>query len=138
MRYLLRAILAVLLTVGGTVALVGALLYAGTCTLDEELLYEEFPQYGGREVEPRPNVGTGSCWARYETPARKAQVLAYFRGRFAEHGWEQEYDADFPTNGQLVMSRGRQAYELRWYPRIPDRRFPSPGGTEVVVHVYER
>ena len=138
MKYLLRALLVVFVTIAGTVALVSGLLYAGTCTLDEELLYGEFPQYGGMQVEPKRNVEAGSCWARYETPDGKEEVLRYFRGRFAEHGWHKERGGDFPTNGELVMSRGRQVYELNWYPRIPDRRFPSPRGTEVVVHVYEQ
>jgi len=137
MKNLLRALLAVLATIVGTLALLGVFFYADACTFAERSVYGEFPQYGGREIEPRRNMEAGSCWARYETPADKEEVLAYFRGRFAEHGWQKEYGGDFPTNGELVMSRGHQVYELRWYPRVPDGRFPSPRGTEVVVQVYE-
>jgi len=138
MWYLLRALLVVFVTIAGTIVLLGVFFYADACTFDEELVYGEFPQYGGLQVEPKRNVEAGSCWARYETSAGKEEVLRYFRGRFAEHGWHKEYGGDFPTNGELVMSRGQQVYELNWYPRIPDRRFPSPRGTEVVVHVYEQ
>jgi hypothetical protein len=138
MWYLLRALLVVFVTIAGTIALLVGSFYVDACTFDEELVYGEFPQYGGRRVEPKGNVEAGSCWARYETSASKGEVLRYFRGRFAEHGWHKERGGDFPTNGELVMSRGRQVYELQWYPRVPDSRFPSPSGTEVVVHVYER
>ncbi len=138
MWYLLRALLVVFVTVAGTIALLGVFYYADACTFAERSVYEEFPQYEGRHVEPRRNVEAGSCWARYETPAGKGEVLAYFRGMFAEHGWRKERGGDFPTNGELVMSRGRQVYELNWYPRAPDGRFPSPRGTEVVLRVYEQ
>ena len=138
MRYLLRALLVVSVTIAGTIALLVGYFYADACALDEELVYREFPQYGGRQVEPQRDVEAGSCWARYETSASKEEVLRYYRERFAEHGWRKERGGDFPSNGELVMSRGRQVYEVQWYPRIPDRRFPSPRGTEVVVHVYER
>ena len=138
MWYLLRALLVVFVTIAGTIALVGVFFYADACTFAERSVYEEFPQYGGREIPPSRNVEAGSCWARYETSAGKEEVLRYFRGRFAEHGWHKERGGEFPTNGELVMSRGQQVYEVWWYPRIPDRRFPSPRGTEDVVHVYEQ
>jgi hypothetical protein len=138
MWYLLRAILVVFVTVAGTIALLGVFFYADACTFVERAAYGEFPQYGGRWDEPKRNAEAGSCWARYETPAAKGEVLHYFRGMFAEHGWREERGGDFPTNGELVMSRGRLVYELQWYPRAPDGRFPSPRGTEVVVQVYER
>ena len=137
MEYLPRALLAVLATVAGALALLGVFFYADACTFAERSVYGEFPQYGGREIPPSRNVEAGSCWAGYETPADKAEVLRYFRGRFAEHGWQEERVGYFPTNGELVMRRGRQVYELGWYPRAPDGRFPSPRGTEVVVQVYE-
>jgi hypothetical protein len=138
MRYPLRALLVVFVTIAGTIALLVGYFYADACTLDEELVYGEFPQFGGWRVEPKGNVEVGSCWARYETSAGKEEVLRYCRGRFAEPGWHKERGGDFPTSGELVMSRGQLVYELNWYPRAPDGRFPSPRGTEVVVHVYER
>jgi hypothetical protein len=137
MWYLLRALLVVFVTIAGTIALVGVFFYADACTFAERSVYEEFPQYGDREIPPSRNVEAGSCWARYETSTGKEEVLRYFRGRFAEHGWQKEHNGEFPTNGDLLMSRGQQVYELQWYPRLPDRRFPSPRGTGVVVHVYE-
>ena len=137
---LLLAGAAPLLVVFGALWLPAAL----ACSSDERAVYEEFPQYGGRGVEPEGNPESGSCAAYYETPGSEEEVFAYFRGRLEENGWEERPAESWRAEGaryvptELVYERGDFRYEVSVERVDPEAGGHAPGRTHVAAHVGHR
>ena len=117
------------------------------CSSDERAVYGEFPQYGGRAVEPSGNPGVGSCAAYYQTPDSEEEVLAYFAERLEERGWEprpQEASKKAGPGGKPGPPAGSVAYRpdgFRYEVQVgeidPEAGGLAPG-THVTVHVSHR
>lgn len=124
----------------------GALLYsrAAGCSLDERAVFEEFPQYGGLEVEPESNINWGSCGTDYETPASREEARAYFSERLRANGWEVpaepppgEMPGGEPALGGDLLRATRDGYQY-WvlYESLELYIEPRPG-VHLSVHVSE-
>jgi hypothetical protein len=60
------------------------------CSEEERKAFAEFPQFGGREMEPQPSMVSGGCAVFYDTPASQARVANYYTERLEARGWEVE------------------------------------------------
>ena len=113
------------------------------CSSAERAVYGEFPQYGGRAVEPSGNPDSGSCAAYYQTPDTEEEVFAYFRERFGEHGWEEAPHESYRMEGgelvptDLVAHRGDFSYRVSVEGIDPEAGGHAPG-THVATHVSHR
>ncbi len=104
------------------------------CTDEERAVFEEFPQYGGQEIEPEPESVTGGCVARFNTSDPEEEVFAYYSERLRENGWEVEREPPpyseltEPTvagetdparvvGSTLFATRGVYAYRLTYLPQ---------------------
>ncbi len=122
----------VITSVGGLITSVG-----GGCSENEVRVFREFPQYGGRRLEPEYSSSQG-CFVTFTTEAPPERVLRYYRQQLTARGWKLdpppppvEAAPGQPVEpGGLGAARGRYGYEAL---------FESPrGGTSVVVYVIER
>lgn len=113
------------------------------CSSAERAVYAEFPQHGGRAVEPGGNPDRGSCAAYYQTSDPEDEVFAYFRERFEEHGWEEApHESYRMENGglvptDLVAHRGDFSYRVNVEEIDPEAGGHAPG-THVAAHVSHR
>ena len=113
------------------------------CSSAERAVYGEFPQYGGRAVEPGGNPDSGSCAVYYQTRDPEEKVFAYFRERFGERGWEEAPHESFRMEGgelvptDLVAHRGDFSYRVNGEEIDPETGGHAPG-THVAVHVSHR
>lgn len=57
------------------------------CDSGERAVYEEFPQFEDRRIEPQTNQGFGTCWARYETRQSRQEVQDYYARKLKANGW---------------------------------------------------
>ncbi len=85
---LVAAGLAVLLVLG----MAGVWAYASlsACTDEQRAIFEEFPHYGGRQLEPERSWATGHCGASFYTADSEEEVFAYYLEKLRENGWEVE------------------------------------------------
>lgn len=122
----------VITSVGGLITSVG-----GGCSDNEVRVFREFPQYGGRRLEPEYS-GSQGCFVTFTTEAPPERVLRYYRQQLTARGWKLdqpppplEAAPGQPAEpGGLGAARGRYGYEAL---------FESPrAGTSVVVYVIER
>lgn len=93
--------------------------YAGqqeACSDEEQAVFEEFPQYGDRQVEPESVSTTSSCVIRLETPDPEEEIFAYYSQSLLENGWE--IDTQPPPYSELTEFTGPEA-------TIPARVVPS-------------
>lgn len=60
------------------------------CTDEKRAILGEFPQYGGQEIEPEPDVATSACVVRFTTTDPEEEIFAYYSERLRENGWEVE------------------------------------------------
>lgn len=60
------------------------------CRGEDRAIYEEFPQYGGQDVELGPAGPGANCNARFPSTAPREEVLTYYSERLRENGWEVE------------------------------------------------
>ena len=115
---------------------VPALLDRGGCSEGEIRVFREFPQYGGRRIEPEYSGGAG-CSVAFTTEDASEPVRAYYSEQLTARGWtldpppppvegaEGESEA-----GGLNANRGRYGYGVL-SESLKD-------GTSVVVYVIER
>jgi hypothetical protein len=107
----------------------------GGCSEGEMRVFREFPQYGGRQLEPECS-GSNGCFVTFTTEDPPKRVLAHYK-QLAGRGWTldrppppSKLRRDKPRAG-LSASRGRYGYEALL-------ESPTRDGTSVVVYVVER
>ena len=109
----------------------------GRCSDGELRVFHEFPQYGGRQLEPEYS-GSNGCFVAFTTEDPPERVLAHYREHLTARGWT--FDAPPPPveaaegqteGGGLSASRGRYGYQTLL-------ESPTRDGTSVVVYVIER
>jgi len=109
----------------------------GGCSEGEMRVFREFPQYGGRQLEPEYS-GSNGCFVAFTTEDPPERVLAHYREHLTARGWT--FDAPPPPveaaegqteGGGLSASRGRYGYQTLL-------ESPTRDGTSVVVYVIER
>lgn len=109
----------------------------GRCSEGELRVFREFPQYGGRQLEPEYSASNG-CFVAFTTEDPPERVLAHYREHLTARGWSldppppQVEGAEGQTeSGGLSASRGRYGYQALL-------ESPTRDGTSVVVYVIER
>ena len=110
---------------------------AGGCSEGEMRVFREFPQYGGRRLEPDYRAENG-CFVAFTTEDQPESVRTYYKEQLTARGWT--LDPPPPAveaaegrreAGGLSAARGRYEYEALL-------ESPVRGGTSVVVYVIER
>jgi hypothetical protein len=109
----------------------------GGCSDGEMRVFREFPQYGGRQLEPEYS-GSNGCFVTFTTEDPPERVLAHYKEQLTGRGWTLDRPppsidaAEGQTEGGgLSASRGRYGYEALL-------ESPTRDGTSVVVYVVER
>jgi hypothetical protein len=109
----------------------------GRCSDGELRVFREFPQYGGRRVEPEYS-GSNGCFVALTTGDQPEQVRAYYTEQLTAHGWK--IDAPPPpvegAEGQAEAAGGLSANRGNYGHGVLVE--PAEGGTSVVVYVVER
>jgi hypothetical protein len=109
----------------------------GGCSEGEMRVFREFPQYGGRQLEPEYS-GSNGCYVAFTTEDAAERVVTYYRQQLTARGWK--LDPPPPSveaaegqieGGGLSAARGRYGYETLLESPVRD-------GTSVVVYVIER
>ena len=110
---------------------------AGGCSEGEMRVFREFPQYGGRRLEPDYRAENG-CFVAFTTEDQPERVRTYYKEQLTARGWtlDPPPPAVEAVEGQseaggLSAARGRYGYEALL-------ESPVRGGTSVVVYVIER
>jgi hypothetical protein len=110
---------------------------AGGCSEGEMRVFREFPQYGGRRLEPDYRAENG-CFVAFTTEDQSERVRTYYKEQLTARGWKLdppppavEAAEGQPEAGALSAARGRYGYEALL-------ESPLRGGTSVVVYVIER
>jgi hypothetical protein len=108
----------------------------GRCSDGELRVFREFPQYGGRQLEPEYS-GSNGCFVAFTTDDSPEPVLAYYREQLTARGWKLEpappvEAAEGQTQGgSLSAARGRYGYQTLF-------ESPTRDGTSIVIYVIER
>lgn len=109
----------------------------GGCSEGELRMFREFPQYGGRQLEPEYS-GSNGCFVALTTEDPPERLLAHYRKELTGRGWTLDRQpppveaAEGQTaGGGLSASRGGYGYEVLL-------ESPTRDGTSVVVYVVER
>ena len=110
---------------------------AGGCSEGDMRIFREFPQYGGRRLEPDYRAENG-CFVAFTTEDQPEPVRTYYKEQLTARGWtlDPPPPAVEAVEGQseaggLSAARGRYGYEALL-------ESPVRGGTSVVVYVIER
>jgi len=110
---------------------------AGGCSEGEMRVFREFPQYGGRRLEPDYRAESG-CFVAFTTEDQPERVRTYYKEQLTARGWKLdapppavEAAEGQPDAGGVSAARGRYGYEALL-------ESPVRGGTSVVVYVIER
>jgi hypothetical protein len=110
---------------------------AGGCSEGERRVFREFPQYGGRRLEPDYSAGNG-CFIAFTTEDQPERVGTYYKEQLTARGWKLdppppavEAAEGQPEAAGLSAARGRYGYEALL-------ESPVQSGTSVVVYVIER
>ena len=110
---------------------------AGGCSEGEMRVFREFPQYGGRRLEPDYRAENG-CFVAFTTEDQPESVRTYYKEQLTARGWTLdppppgvEAAEGQSEAGGLSAARGRYGYEALL-------ESPVRGGTSVVVYVIER
>ena len=108
----------------------------GGCSEGERRVFREFPQYGGRQLQPEYS-GSNGCFVALTTEDPPERVVAHYREELMGHGWTLDRPppsveaAEGQTEGGgLSASRGGYGYQVL----LESTR----DGTSVVVYVVER
>jgi hypothetical protein len=108
----------------------------GGCSEGERRVFREFPQYGGRQLQPEYS-GSNGCFVALTTEDPPERVVAHYREELTGHGWTLDRPppsveaAEGQTEGGgLSASRGGYGYQVL----LESTR----DGTSVVVYVVER
>jgi hypothetical protein len=109
----------------------------GGCSEGERRVFREFPQYGGRQLQPEYS-GSNGCFVALTTEDPPERVVAHYREELTGHGWTLDRPppsveaAEGQTEGGgLSASRGAYGYQVLL-------ESPTRDGTSVVVYVVER
>ena len=109
----------------------------GRCTEGEMRVFHEFPQYGGRQLEPEYS-GSNGCYVAFTTEDAAERVATYYREQLTARGWKLDPPppsvevAEGQTEGSgLSAARGSYGY-------MTLLEAPTRNGTSVVVYVIER
>jgi hypothetical protein len=120
-----------------TVNAVPAVLDNDECSDGEIRVFREFPQYGGRRLEPEYSGGAG-CYVAFATKDAPDLVETYYKEQLTARGWKLDPPpppveaAEGQTEGGGVdAARGHYGYMASW-------EWPTRDGTSVVVTVIER
>ena len=110
---------------------------AGGCSEGEMRVFREFPQYGGRRLEPDYRAENG-CFVAFTTEDQPERVRTYYKEQLTARGWKLdapppavEAAEGQPDAGGVSAARGRYGYEALL-------ESPTRDGTSVVVYVIER
>ena len=110
---------------------------AGGCSEGEIRAFREFPQYGGRRLEPDYRAENG-CFVAFTTEDQPESVRTYYKEQLTARGWKLdppppavEAAEGQPEAGGLSAARGHYGYEALL-------ESPVQSGTSVVVYVIER
>jgi len=60
---------------------------AHTCGDAERAAFLEFPQYGGRVIQPGSDIDSGACVASFQTADHHEDVVGYYETQLEQHGW---------------------------------------------------
>jgi hypothetical protein len=108
----------------------------GGCSESEIRVFREFPQYGGRRLEPE--YSSEGCFVTFTTEDEPERVLRYYRQQLTAHGWKLDRPPP-PVEaapgqpgepGGLGAARGRYGYQALFE--------STRGGTSVVIYVIDR
>jgi hypothetical protein len=103
----------------------------GACSESQIRVFREFPQYGGRRLEPEYN--SQGCFVAFTTEDPPQGVRSYYKEQLAARGWTLDQPPP-PLPGQepgaLDAARGLHGYEVLTE--------STRDGTSVVVYVIER
>lgn len=109
----------------------------GGCSEGEMRVFREFPQYGGRQLEPEYS-GSNGCYVAFTTEDAAERVATYYKQQLTTRGWKLDppppsvEGAEGQTEGGGVSAaRGRYGYMTLLESPVRD-------GTSVVVYVIER
>ena len=109
---------------------------AGGCSEGEMRVFREFPQYGGRRLEPDYRAENG-CFVAFTTEDPPERVRTYYGQQLTTRGWKLERPPPpveaapgQPEPGGLSAALGRYGYEALFE--------STRDGTSVVVYVIER
>ena len=109
----------------------------GGCSEGEVRVFREFPQYGGRRLDPDYR-GENGCFVAFTTDDQPERVRAYYEEQLTARGWKldppppaAEAAEGQPEAGGIGAARGRYGYQALL-------ESPTRGGTSVVVYVIER
>jgi hypothetical protein len=116
------------------------------CSAEERGAFVEFPQYGGREIEPGPSTVSGGCAVFYDTPASQERVANYYTQRLEAHGWDVEQrEYETTVSGpkkrtfdevEITARRGDFFYGVLFESHA--YYIPPRPGVHVAVHVRRR
>jgi hypothetical protein len=103
----------------------------GECSESQIRVFGEFPQYGGKRLEPEYN--SQGCFVAFTTEDPPEDVRSYYTRQLAARGWTLDQPPP-PVPGQepgaLDAARGRNGYEVLTE--------STREGTSVVAYVIER
>lgn len=103
----------------------------GGCSESQIRVFREFPQYGGRQLEPEYN--SQGCFVAFTTEGPPESVRGYYTQQLTARGWTLDQPlppATGPESGALDAARSQHGYEVLTE--------STQGGTSVVVYVIER
>ena len=109
----------------------------GGCSEGELRTFREFPQYGGRRLEPDYRAENG-CFVAFMTEDQPERVRTYYENQLTARGWRLdpphpavETAEGQPESGGLSAARGSYGYQALF-------ESPVEGGSSVVIYVIER
>jgi hypothetical protein len=103
----------------------------GECSESQTRVFGEFPQYGGKRLEPEYN--SQGCFIAFTTEGPLEDVRSYYTQQLAARGWTLDQSPPLVPGqepGALDAARGRNGYEILTE--------STREGTSVVVYVIER
>jgi hypothetical protein len=110
---------------------------AGSCSEGEMRVFREFPQYGGKRLEPDYR-GENGCFVAFTTEDEPERVRTYYEEQLTARGWKLdppppavEGAEGQPEAGGLGAARGSYGYQVLM-------ESPVQSGTSVVIYVIER
>lgn len=112
------------------------------CSGEEREVFAEFPQYGGRDMEPEVSTVSGGCAVFYDTPASQERVANYYAERLEARGWDVEQrEYETTVSGpkrtfdevEITARRGDFFYEVLFESHA--YYIPPRPGVHVAVHV---
>jgi hypothetical protein len=108
----------------------------GRCSDGELRVFREFPQYGGRQVEPEYSSSNG-CFVALKTGDQPEQVRAYYTEQLTAHGWKIDAPPPPVEGGEGQAEAGGLNANRGSYGHVVLLE-PAEGRTSVVVYVIER